>query len=85
MDVPDDEAVPESLHGIAENVAADCLDDVLHEFRTEGFYAFPFLRAADTFIGDGFASELIDANPGLLEFMGGAHVIIMVSTYSEEG
>ena len=39
MDVPDDEAVPESFHGVAEDVTADSLDDVLHELRTVGFDA----------------------------------------------
>lgn len=43
VDVTDDEAVPKSLHGVAEDVAADGLDDVLHELRTVGFDAFPFL------------------------------------------
>ena len=43
VDVTDDEAVPESLHGVAEDVAADGLDDVLYEFRTVRFDAFPFL------------------------------------------
>ena len=41
MNVTDDEAVPESFHGVAEDVAADSLDDVLHELRTVGFDAFP--------------------------------------------
>ena len=40
MDVSDDEAVPESLHGVAEDVAADGLHDVLYELRTIGFDAF---------------------------------------------
>ena len=43
VDVTDDEAVPKSLHGVTEDVAADGLDDVLHELRTVGFDAFPFL------------------------------------------
>ena len=34
MNVSYDDAMPESLHGIAEDVAADSLDDVLHELRT---------------------------------------------------
>ena len=34
MNVTDDEAVPESLHGVTENVAANGLDDVLQELRT---------------------------------------------------
>lgn len=37
MYVTDDEAVPESLHGVAENVATYSLDDVLHELRIVGF------------------------------------------------
>lgn len=43
MNVTDDEAVPESFHGVAKDVAADGLDDILHELRTVGFDAFPFL------------------------------------------
>ena len=43
MNMTDDEAVPESLHGVTEDVTADGLDDVLHELRTIGFDAFPFL------------------------------------------
>ncbi len=38
MNVTDDEAVPESLHGVTEDVTADGLDDVLHELRTVGFW-----------------------------------------------
>ena len=49
MNVTDDKAVPERFHGVAENVAADCLDDVLHELRTVGFDAFPFLCGCDQF------------------------------------
>lgn len=43
MNVTDDKAVPESLHGVTEDVAADGLNDVLHKLRTVGFDAFPFL------------------------------------------
>lgn len=43
MDVSDDEGVLEGFHSIAEYVAADGLDDILHELRTVGFDAFPFL------------------------------------------
>ena len=50
MDMPDDKAVAEGLHGIAEDVAADGLDDVLHELRTVGFDAFPFLCGTNTLI-----------------------------------
>ena len=43
MNVTDDEAVPERFHSVTEDVAADGLDDVLYEFRTVRFDAFPFL------------------------------------------
>ena len=43
MNVTDDKAVPESFHGVAEDIATHGLDDVLHELRSVGFYAFPFL------------------------------------------
>ncbi len=52
MDVPNDEAVPECFHGIAEDITADCLDDVLHELRTVGFDTLPFPCGSYTFIGD---------------------------------
>lgn len=46
MDVPDDEAISEDLHSIAENVVTDCLDDILHGLGGIGFNAFPFLCGA---------------------------------------
>lgn len=65
VDVTDDEAMPEGLHSMAEDIAADGLDDILHELRTIGFYAFPLLCRAHAFIGDGFSAELIGTDPGL--------------------
>ena len=65
MNVSDDEAVPESFHGVAEDIPADGLDDVFHEFRPVGFDALPFLCGSYTFIGDGFSAELIDPDAGL--------------------
>lgn len=65
MNVTDDKAVPERFHGVAENVAADCLDDVLHELRTVGFDAFPLLGGANPFVGDGFSAILVFSNAGL--------------------
>ena len=50
MDVPDDEAIPEDLHSIAEDVAADCPDDILHELRDIGFNAFSFLWAGSSLV-----------------------------------
>ena len=43
MNMADDEAVPERFQSEKEDVAADGLDDVLYEFRTVRFDAFPFL------------------------------------------
>ena len=65
MNMPDDKTMAKSFHSVAENVAADGLDDILHEFRSVGFNAFPLLRRANTFIGDRFSAKLIGANPGL--------------------
>ena len=65
MNMADDEAVPEGFYGVAEDVAADGLDDVLHELRTVGFDAFPFLCGSNTFIGDGFSTILVFSDAGL--------------------
>ena len=59
VNVTDDKTVPESLHGIAEDIATHGLDDVLHELRSVGFYAFPLLCGSNAFVGDGFAAILI--------------------------
>ena len=59
MDMPDDKALPEGLHGIAENVPADSLHDVFYELGTIGFDAIPLLCRSNTFVGDGFATELV--------------------------
>ena len=53
MNMTDDEAVSESLHGKAENISADGLDDILHELWTVGFDTFPLLCRSNTFVGDG--------------------------------
>ncbi len=59
MHMPDDKAVPERLHRVAENIPADGLNDILHELRTVGFDAFPFFCRSNTFVGDGFTAVLI--------------------------
>ena len=64
MNVTDDEEVPESLHGVTEDVAADSLDDVLHELRTVGFDTFPFLCRTDSFVGDGLSAILVFSDTG---------------------
>lgn len=65
MNVTDDKVVPESFHGVTEDVATDGLDDVLHKLRTVGFDTFPFLCGADSFIGYRFASILVFSDAGL--------------------
>ena len=65
VDVSDDEAVPEGLQGMAEDIAADGLDNFLHELRTVGLDAFPFLCGAYAFIGDRFPAEPVLADAGL--------------------
>ncbi len=65
IDVSDYEIMPESFHGIAEDIAADGLVDILYKLWFEGFNAFPFPCGANTFISDRFSAELIGSNPGL--------------------
>lgn len=65
VDMSDDETVPEGFHGVAEDVPADGLNNVFHEFWPVGFDALPFLCGSYTFIGDGFPTELIDTDAGL--------------------
>ena len=65
MNMTDDEAVPECFQGVTEDVAADGLDDILHELRTVGFDAFPLLCGSNSLIGDGFAAILVFSDTGL--------------------
>lgn len=65
MNMTDDEAVPKSLHSIAEDIATYGLNDIFYEFRSVGFNAFPLLCGADAFISDGFTAEMIGSDPGL--------------------
>lgn len=65
MNVTDDEAVPERFHGVTENVAADGLDDILHELWTVGFDTFPLFCGTDSFIGYRFAAILVFSDVGL--------------------
>jgi len=45
--------------GAEQDVAAYGLNDIFHELRSVGFYAFPFLCRTDSFVGDGFAAILV--------------------------
>ena len=59
VNVTDDEAVPERFHSVTENVAADGLDDILHELGILGFDTFPLFCGTDFFIGYRFAVILV--------------------------
>ncbi len=61
--MPDDPAVLQCPHGVAEDVAGNGLDDVLHEFRAVALDPLPFLRGADTVVGDGFSAVVFFARP----------------------
>lgn len=63
MDVTTDEAVGEGPHGVAEDVPADGLDDILHELRTVGFDALPFLCRSDAHVGDRLPTEAVLSDP----------------------
>jgi len=65
MYVSADEAVGEGSHGVAEDVPADRLDDVLDELRAVGFDSLPFLRRSDAHVGDGFSAEAVLSDPRL--------------------
>ena len=60
-----DKAMAKSFHSVAKEVAADSLDDILHELRSIGFNAFPLLCGANAFICDGFSAKLIGSGPGV--------------------
>ena len=65
MDMAYDEAEGKVLHGEAQEISGDCLDDVFYEFWTVGFYALPFLVCAGAFVGDRFAAETVFSDSGL--------------------
>ena len=65
MDMAYDEVGGQVLHGEAQEIPGDCLDDVFYEFGTVGFYALPFFVCASAFVGDGFPAETVFPDPGL--------------------
>lgn len=65
MDVPEDKAMWEGSYGIAEDVPADRLNDILNKLRTVWFDVFSFIGGTDTFIGDGFSAEFVFPDLGL--------------------
>ena len=58
----DNAAAAQGLHSVAENIPCCGLHNVFDKFRAVGIKAFPLLGAADTFVGDTFAAELVNAD-----------------------
>lgn len=59
MDMTDNEAMGEGVHGKTEKITGDRLHDVLHELGVVGLDALPFLCGSHTFIGYGFPAETV--------------------------
>ena len=55
-------AAPQRLHGVAKNVPANRLNNILAKFRPIAFQSFPFFRAADAHVRNRIAAELIGAD-----------------------
>ena len=64
MNVPDDEAMAEGLHGIGQDVPADSLHDILDKFWTVRFDSGPLLLSVHAHIGDGLAAEHVIIDSG---------------------
>ena len=62
MNMHNDGAMAQRLHGVAEDVSGCGLHDVFHELGTVGVEAFPFLSGADAFLSNTLAAELIDSD-----------------------
>ena len=50
------------LHSVAQQISGYSLYNIFYEFRTVGFYAFPFLGGTDALVGDGFTAESVFTN-----------------------
>lgn len=62
MDMATDLLIGKILHSVAQQISGYSLYNIFYEFRTVGFYAFPFLGGADAFVGDGFTAESVFIN-----------------------
>jgi hypothetical protein len=49
--------ISKSTHCIHKNIPACCLNDIFHELGAVAFEPFPFFRAANSLICNGFAAE----------------------------
>ena len=65
MNVCHNIAAAQRAHGVAQQVAADALHDVLHELGAVGFDALPLLRRAHAHVGHSRRTELVLADSGL--------------------
>ena len=59
MDVPCYVALTERLHGIAENVTADGLNDIFYKLGSITFQPLPLLGGTDSFISYGFPAKAV--------------------------
>ena len=61
--VPDDPLLPQRLHGVGQNVAADGLRDVFHQLRTVALDPLKLFLSGHAIVGDPFAAKLVLADP----------------------
>lgn len=61
MNMADDKAVFQRLHGIGKNVTADSLNNVFYKFGAVALDSAPFLGSINPHIGDTFSAELVHA------------------------
>ena len=65
MDVTNDKAVFQRLHGIGKNISADSLNNVFYKLRSVALDSAPFLGGINPHIGDTLAAELVHSDTGL--------------------
>lgn len=64
MNVANNKAVFQRLHGIGKNIPADSLNNVFHEFGTVALDSAPFLGGINSHIGNTLTAELVHADAG---------------------
>lgn len=65
VDVADDAAVRQRPHGVAQDIPADCLGNVLAELRPIALNAGPVLGAVHAHVGDALAAKAVHTDLGL--------------------
>ena len=64
MNVADNKAVFQCLHGIGKNIPTNSLNDIFYKLRTVALNSTPFLVSINPHIGDTLATELVHADTG---------------------